>query len=327
MDKLGNIIKGKKVVFISTKNIDYIRNTQEINAIKNNASDVKYIYSKSKSYFVRILQIYFKILFSSFRKYDTVFVGFAPQLIIPVFKFKFRKNQVVIDFFISVYDTMAFDRKKFRPESIPGKLCKWLDTRTLKCSDHIITDTKAHARYFVDDLGAVEDKICVEYLEADTDIFYPRDLEKPKNLKGKYIVLYFGSILPLQGIETILDAIRIMKDEKDIFFYIIGPVDNKTNTDNVEYIQWLSQEKLADYIDIADLCLAGHFNANINKALRTIPGKAYIYEAMNKKMILGENSATHELFSEDDRHYFVEMGNPQKLVDVIHEIKNAGCEV
>ena len=45
---------------------------------------------------------------------------------------------------------------------------------------------------------------------------------------------------------------------------------------------WLPQEKLAEYIDMADLCLAGHFNAAVEKASRTIPGKAYIYQAMGK---------------------------------------------
>ena len=75
---------------------------------------------------------------------------------------------------------------------------------------------------------------------------------------------------------------------------------------------------------MSDLCLAGHFNKDINKAKRTIPGKAYTYEAMNKKMILGDNEATHELYEEGDgTHYFVEMGNAEKLAEKIIYIKNS----
>ena len=67
---------------------------------------------------------------------------------------------------------------------------------------------------------------------------------------------------------------------------------------------------------------SGHFNKDINKAKRTIPGKAYIYRAMEKPMILGDNSATRELYSEDmDGIYFVEMGNPQALAKKILKIK------
>ena len=89
----------------------------------------------------------------------------------------------------------------------------------------------------------------------------------------------------------------------------------------MEYIKWLPQEKLAEYIGYADVCLAGHFNPEIEKAKRTIPGKAYIYEAMEKCMILGDNPATREIFAEDEKHYFVEMGNAEKLASTISNIR------
>ena len=89
----------------------------------------------------------------------------------------------------------------------------------------------------------------------------------------------------MQGVDIVLDAVKLLQEEKKIFFQIIGPIPKKYNKpiqDNVEYIEWLTQEQLAEYIANADLCLAGHFNGEINKAKRTIPGKAYIYSAMKK---------------------------------------------
>ena len=38
---------------------------------------------------------------------------------------------------------------------------------------------------------------------------------------------------------------------------------------------------------------------------------------MNKKMILGDTTANHEIFVEDNRHFFVKRGDPQKLADAI----------
>ena len=71
--------------------------------------------------------------------------------------------------------------------------------------------------------------------------------------------------------------------------------------------------------------LAGHFNAEIQKAKRTIPGKAYLYHAVGKPMILGENLANHELFSEQEKGiYFVEMGSGEKLAEKIKKIANIG---
>ena len=57
---------------------------------------------------------------------------------------------------------------------------------------------------------------------------------------------------------------------------------------NICLQDWLMQEDLASHIAFCDLCIAGHFDARIKKAARTIPGKAYIYRAMNKPMILGD---------------------------------------
>lgn len=317
--------KDKRVLFISTKNMDYLRNTQEINLIKEEAKSIDVIGYSDKSYPKRLIKVYFSLLFRKMSKYDTVFVGFAPQLILPFFKFKFRKKEIVMDFFISVYDTMVKDRQKFKDGSMVAGLCKKLDKKCIHCAKYVISDTKAHGDYFSEEFDVKREKIHVLYLEADKSIYYPREAVKPDKLKDKFVVLYFGSVLPLQGVEVIMEAMNILKDNKDIYFYFIGPVkDNivKTESDNIEYIKWLSQEKLAEYISFADLCLAGHFNKDIMKAKRTIPGKAYIYDAMEKKMILGDNKATRELYTEDDRRYFVEMGNGKLLADKIIEVKD-----
>lgn len=320
-------LKGKNVLFITTKNIDYIRNTQEIEALKCVAAKVEVLGSASGSYIARLFFIYIKLLFMGLGSFDAVFVGFAPQLILPVFNWRFKGKLVAEDFFISVYDTMVNDRRKVTESSWAAHICKRIDEKTLSCADIIVADTRAHAKYFSNELGADEKKLCVVYLEADKSIYFPRWIPKQPSFVGKFIVLYFGSILPLQGTETILECVNLMKDCNDIVFDIIGPVSEsnreKYKDCNVHFTQWLTQNDLADRIAAADICLAGHFNATIGKASRTIPGKAYIYEAMGKPMILGENPANHELFEEDAAHFFVQMGNAEKLKEKI--LSSAKC--
>ena len=75
---LEDLLKEKKVLFISTKNIDYLRNTQEIEIIQNRSSTSDIIAFSDKSYLKRILKVYLKclkVLFSS--KYDVVFIDAA----------------------------------------------------------------------------------------------------------------------------------------------------------------------------------------------------------------------------------------------------------
>lgn len=326
---IDDVINNKKVLFITTKNIDYIRNSQEIDLLKEVASSFQIIGYNDKGYISRLIKIYWQLLTMSIRDYDAIFVGFAPQLILPFFSFRFKKKIVIEDFFISLYDTMINDRKKFKSNSLLGRMLLYLDKVTLKRADQIIVDTCAHGDYFVRELGADKSKINVLYLTADLSIYYPRSLEKPKELNNKFLVLYFGSILPLQGINVILQCIEKMKDVDSVVFEIIGPVPKEDMNkykmyENVIFIPWLSQKELAEKIAEADLCLAGHFNSSIEKALRTIPGKAYIYDAMKKPMILGDNPANHELFQEDnDNYYYVKMGDSDKLKEkILYVIKS-----
>lgn len=313
----------KKTLFITTKNLDYLRNVQEIELLKQDC-DVHVIGAYDKSYPMRLIKVYLKLLFTSMKRIDDVFVGFAPQLILPLWKWKFREKKITIDFFISLYDTMVFDRKKIKRSSVIAKILKKIDEITIRYSDHIIADTKEHGKYFTEEFFASPEKIEVLYLQADTEFYYPRKTEKPEKYRDSFVVLYFGSVLPLQGIDILLDAIRLLKDEKNIVFEVIGPINEKyqkVESENVVYFQWLPQKQLAEHIAYADLCLAGHFNNNIMKAKRTIPGKAYIYHAMNKDMVLGDNPANHELYCEGDEGiYYVPMGDSKALAKKILEI-------
>lgn len=322
-ESLEEIIRNKKVLFVTTKNIDYIRNVQEINILKMYSKELNAIFSVRKGYVGRILEVWIKLFMYNMKDIDVVFVGFAPQLIIPFVGRLLKEKTIIMDFFISVYDTLICDRKKFKDGSLIANICHQLDEKTLKKANHVITDTKAHAEYFISEFSVREDICETIYLKADTTIYYPRPQNKPEELKNKFVVLYFGSILPLQGVNVVLDAIRELRDRGDIFFDIIGPIPEKYNKpiqNNVRYINWLSQIDLAEHIANADLCLAGHFNQAIEKARRTIPGKAYIYQSMKKPMVCGDNKANRELFVESEMIHFVPMGSAEKLRNIIDSI-------
>ncbi len=316
-----------KILFITTKNIDYIRNTQEIRLLQEQGNEVDLLHSTHKNYPLRLMEIYSRLLFFSVKAYDEIMIGFAPQLILPIFWWKFRGKRVTIDFFISVYDTLVNDRKKIKAGSLPAKMIHWLDRRTFRLADHVIADTIADETYFCTEFGDGTEKTQVLYLEADTRIYHPRGFQKPEKLADSFVVLYFGSVLPLQGVDVILKALDLLKDKTDLYFYMIGPLGKKLKpvcSDRIQYIDWLPQEQLAEYIEYADLCLAGHFSGTIEKARRTIPGKTYIYRSMGKPVILGDGPANRELFAETDEDiYYVPMGNPQALADKILEIKDA----
>lgn len=314
--KLVQLVENKKVLFVTTKNIDYIRNSQELKILNKYAACVETLYSKKKNNPLRIVEIWLRLHKKRVEWADIVFIGFEPQFVTPFKKNVLKGKTIIADFFISVYDTLIWDRKIIKDKTFLANWCHSLDEITLHRADLLIADTKAHARYFVSEFNGHEKCFETLYLEADEKIYYPREQRKCNELKNKFVVLYFGSILPLQGVEVVLDAIRELRDQQDVYFDIIGKIPDRYNKpiqDNVCYTDWLSQEKLAEHIANADLCLAGHFSDKIEKAKRTIPGKAYIYEMMGKPMILGDSVANRELYNEDEKHIFVTLGDALAL--------------
>lgn len=318
--KIKKIIAEKSVLFISTKNRDYVRNSQEIELIAAYASKIEVLAFSDKNYFFRVIKVYLGLIKRLFqKKNDVIFIGFAPQLLFLFFPF-FRQQELVIDFFISMYDTFVDDRKYFKDTSFISKLFHKVDSFVLHKADHIIADTKAHAKYFSQEFDVPINKIEVLYIEADTSIY--QSFEKKKE-NDKFEIVYFGSILPVQGIEVVLSAIQSLSNRSDLHFTIIGPVEQKLKISIIDYpnttfINWLEQTKLSEILNQSDLALSGHFSSTVGKANRTIAGKTYIYRAMNLPVILGESDANHELFKADDRDYFyVERGDSTKLAEKI----------
>ena len=93
-------------LFITTKNLDYIRNTQEIELLTKECGGCRpdIIASSAGKYPARMAHVIRKLITCRFSDYDEIFVGFAPQLIIPFFEGKFRRyrndgGKVTIDFF------------------------------------------------------------------------------------------------------------------------------------------------------------------------------------------------------------------------------------
>ena len=91
---------GRRVLFITTKNVDYIRNVQEIAALRRAGADVTVLGGTERSYPARLAKVWGRLLCMPLRRYDLIFVGFAPQLILPFFARRFRGRVVWEDFFI-----------------------------------------------------------------------------------------------------------------------------------------------------------------------------------------------------------------------------------
>ncbi len=196
-----------------------------------------------------------------------------------------------------------------------------------KC-DYILTDTQAHAKLVAKIYKILSQKIRVVPVGADEKTFYPRNTKAGKD---RFEVFFFGSMLPLHGIDIILGAIeQVLKSQTapDVHFTLAGGKgDSKmmakiTNfiklnklSNFITYIEWVPYRELPKYIANADLCLGGPFG-DTGQAKRVITGKTFQFLAMAKPTIVGQNQA-HQLFIDKQNCLMVKMGGQSELARTI----------
>lgn len=309
-----------KVLYVSTYYVPgYVRTEAILNILKRNKIHVRLIFTGSK--ILRYLRAVFEGV-SKLRECDVLFLAFRGHEILPFFRLLSRKP-IIFDAFVSAYDTLCFDRRIFRPDSIAGKILKCYDTYLCRIANLVLVDTRTHGEYFASEFKAKN--VCHLYLEPNRDLFKPAEREKKK---GKFTVFWYGKYWPLQGAEVIIKAAKILESRPEIVFRLVGPLKKEyknlaanLNSANIEFIDYVPYESLPSEIAKADLCLGGHFS-DIPKAKRVIPGKAFQFIACSRKTILGDNPANRELFSESEDIYFVKMNSEQELAKIIFEIKH-----
>ncbi|MBX4187976.1 MAG: glycosyltransferase [Candidatus Doudnabacteria bacterium] len=311
------------VLFLSGREPSYTRNSVILNALKKNY-DVIDISSSSKSYLVRYVKILFKYIMNR-RDYDLVYIGFYGQPLVLLIRF-FTKKFIIFDAFISTYQTLCFDRKTFKPNSIIGRAAFILDKYACLLSDVVLLDTKAHIEYFVRTYKLDENKFRRVFVGADESLFKPKE----NDLVEQQLVFFYGEYQPLHGIDVIVKAAKILSNEK-VRFRIIGKGIEKNRVvmlaksiqaDNVQFIDWVPYQQLPLEISKADICIGGHLGIT-QKAGMVIAGKTFQFVAMRKPTLVALNKANQELFGMEPKPYFIKPGDPDDLAEnILKIIKN-----
>jgi glycosyltransferase involved in cell wall biosynthesis len=310
------------ILFLSGRELEYPRNSL-IHRFLSKDHSVRFVGQRSRkaSIFwqsIRSTLIGLPVLMSG--RYDLCYTGFFGQLLLLPLGLV-HHQRFLLDAFISAYDTLCFDRQVIASGSVLGRLAHWLDHTACQRATHILVDTQAHADYFQREFNLASGKMDVLFVGCDDELFQPMDIQpEPQR------VLFYGSYLPLHGLEYILGAAEIIeKARPGVSFHLIGPDLGKvrnlniTRWSNLKNVAWRLPVPLSHLpyeIQKATICLGGHFG-NSAKAGRVIAGKTFQCLAMGKPTIVGDNAANRELLEPGRDALFSPMGNSTALAENI----------
>lgn len=318
----NNNKKRLTVCYFGTYTPEYSRNSILISGLKENGVDVVECCTTSRGFlkYIDLIIKHWKIR----NKYDVMIVGFQGVQAMILANFLTRKT-IIFDAFASLYDSMVVDRKSVKADSFVAKYYWWLDKISMALADIVLFDTNEHINYVSKEFGVKKQKFRRIFVGADTDIFYP--IKKENNSKN-FKVFFYGSFLPLHGIDYIVKTAKLLEKEKDVVFEIVGwgPEKKKIlelfeclKPDNLVFTGGLNKDLLRGKIAEADLCL-GIFGET-SKTKRVIPNKVYDCIAMRKPVITADTPAIRELFEEDEL-VLVKTADHISLARAIMTLKN-----
>lgn len=220
--------------------------------------------------------------------YPAVFVLFLLSWL----PMRLRPRYIVADVFISLYDTVVLDRRLIKRNGLPARMLKWIERRAYVCADRLVVDTPQNARFFCSLFKLPNTKIVAIPLSIDECHFKYTSYQP---VPGICRVLFVGTMVPLHGIETILETANLLSERTDIHFKLIGDGQDapqveerlRTPLPHLEWERaWQPSQRIAEEIGKADICL-GIFGAG-DKAQRVCPFKIYAYASMGRAIITGD---------------------------------------
>ena len=169
---------------------------------------------------------------------------------------------------------------------------------------------------------------------ADLDLFSPGEKEnyvrKELGLTGKFVVGYFGAHGRANHLTQLLDVADKIKDSHpDVQIMLVGggmlkkglvEEAEKRQLHNITFVDPVSKEKIADYINATDVSTAVLMK---NDTFKTVyPNKVFDYMCCAKPILIGIDGVARKLVEDAGAGLFVEPENVDAFIAGIEKLKN-----
>jgi len=212
--------------------------------------------------------------------------------------------------------------------SLAGSLERWVYKR----ADHFIINSPGFYEH-LEGFNIPKERISLVSNGVDTKVFTPGERYNPfreeMGLGKKFTVMYAGAHGRANGLDTVIEAAKILKGRSDIIFMMVG--DGKEKDDlirlsegyglkNVLFVGAQTKRKMPEICRSADVCLA---ILQKREAFKTVyPNKIFDYMASGRPTILAIDGVAREVLEKSEGGIFVEPEDPDALAETVLTLYN-----
>lgn len=297
----------------------YIRvKTLEAGLIANDCS--LFIVRNKQRGVLRYAEVVIKLVKTRFSiNPDVYIVTFRGYEILPFVLLIGIGKKIVFDEFINLVEWTVYEHKKIKSDSLAERLLTTIYRFLLNKTTKIITDTNSHAEYSARLMNIPISKYQAIPVGTDEMIFKGM---KPSLDDSKFQVMYYGSMLPLHGVEHVIQTAIGLKDHNIEFLLIGGNAELQNDINdaiekgaNIKYKKWVPFAELPQVIANADVCLGGPFGNTVQSQF-VITGKTVQFLRMGKPVIVGRNKESN-VFDDKVNVLIVNQADPKSLGQAI----------
>jgi glycosyltransferase involved in cell wall biosynthesis len=227
----------------------------------------------------------------------------------------------LFDPLVSRYDTRVHDRADTADLGPQAWHNRNIDRISMSLPDVLLADTHEHASYYARWAASPDTRIRVVAVGYDDRVFRPW---APPDADEGIRVLFYGSYLPLHGVDVIVEAAERLRGDARIHFDLVGGgqtfplVEHLVRERRLARVRLLARvpaEQLPEHIARATICL-GIFGRT-DKARRVVPNKVYQCMGMERPVITGDTPAVREMFEDGAEVVLVRPGDGADLARAI----------
>ncbi len=305
---------------------------------------LKYIQLSRSNFFGRLVNYFsftFKVLINikKFKKYKTVIVYSNPP-ILPLVTIIAKKLYGTKIIFVSydVYPEIAYASNSIRPGSILDKIMRYINIHLYKNVDKVIAMTDEMKDFIsnnreyikVDDIVPIHN-----WAHENNEIVCDKQLELFEYLEDDFVVSYFGNLGICQEINTMLKSAKLLSNNKNIKFLIIG--HGRKKADVLKYIN----DNMLENIQVYDYMVGDDFKKAVRRSSCFVvsledgltglcaPSKYYSYLQGGKPIfaIVPKQSYLAEEVEQERIGKYIAIGDAERLANEIIALSTDSVEI
>lgn len=304
---------------------------------------LKYIQLKRSNFIGRLINYFSFTLavtlrFMELKRYKTIIVYSNPPVLpfIAALANKFFKTKVI---FVSydIYPEIAHITNTISQDSIISRMMRLINKSIFKRVNTVVALSNEMKTYLLEHRPALSQ----EQVEVIPNWYEDKGLTKSKvNSKnplfssikrdGNLVVSYFGNMGIAQDLDTIVDAIRQLKNDTNVQFVFAGhgnkiellkDIVKKEKLSNVSVFDFLHGQDFQDALNISDCFIVSLADGLTGLA---VPSKTYSYMMASKPVlaIIGKDSDIARDLIDNNAGYAMQVGESLKLVSAIEELRD-----